>query len=228
VRGVRHRYGIVFVLVVVSFVVQEAAPDTDLTRVVVIWLQAATLVAAVRIARESRRLVQLAAAVAALVAVAAPVLWVVEGSVGDGVTAIATGLLVAVAPPVIAVALSRDLLRSGEVTVETLSGVLSIYLLAGMFFSFLFAAVQAIGDDPFFAEIADPDRSDFLYFSYTTLTSTGFGDLTAATNLGRTLTSIEALVGTIYLVTIVALIVSNLRPRRRAPGAAPAEEDTGP
>ena len=220
-----HRYGIVLVLVVASFVVQEAAPDTDLTRVVVIWLQAATLVAAVRIARASRRFVRLAAAVAGLAAVAAPVLWVVQGSVGDGVTAIATALLVAVAPPVIAAGLAHDLFGSGEVTIETLSGVLSIYLLAGMFFSFLFAAVEAVGDDPFFAEIADPKRADYLYFSYTTLTSTGFGDLTAATNLGRTLTSIEALVGTIYLVTIVALIVSNLRPRRRASGAAPAEDE---
>jgi Ion channel len=222
---VRHPYGIVLVLVVLSFVVQEAAPDTDLTRVVVIWLQAATLAASVRIAGVSRPIVRLAAAVAALAAIAAPVLWVVEGSVGDGVTAIATGLLVGVAPPAIAAGLSRDLLRSGEVTVETLSGVLAIYLLAGMFFSFLFAAVAALGDDPFFAEIADPARADFLYFSYTTLTSTGFGDLTAATNLGRTLTSIEALVGTIYLVTIVGLIVANLRPRRRDAGAAPAGDD---
>jgi hypothetical protein len=222
---VRHRYGLVFVLVVLSFVVQEAAPDTDLTRVVVIWLQAATLVAAVRIARANRRLVRLAAAVAALAGIAAPVVWVVEGSVGDGVTAVATGLLVGVAPPVIAAGLTHDLLDDREVTVETLSGVLSIYLLAGMFFSFLFAAVQTLGDEPFFAQIADPERADYLYFSYTTLTSTGFGDLTAATNLGRTLTTIEALVGTIYLVTIVALIVSNLRPRQRGPGAAAAEEE---
>ena len=221
----RRGYGTVLVLVVLSFVVQEAAPDTDLTRVVVIWLQAATLAAAVRIAGASRPIVRLAAAFAALAAIAAPVLWVVEGSVGDGVTAIATGLLVGVAPVAIAGGLSRDMVRSGEVTGETLSGVLSIYLLAGMFFSFLFAAVGAVGDDPFFAEIADPERPDYLYFSYTTLTSTGFGDLTAATNLGRTLTSIEALVGTIYLVTIVGLIVANLRPRRRAPGAAPAEEE---
>ena len=98
-----------------------------------------------------------------------------------------------------------------------------------MFFSFLYAAVQTLGDEPFFAQIADPDRSDYLYFSYTTLTSTGFGDLTAATNLGRTLTSIEALVGTIYLVTIVALIVSeppaaaarSRRRRRRRKSARP-------
>jgi Ion channel len=219
---VRGSYGIVFVLVLLSFVVQASAPDGDFARLVIIWLQGATLVFAVRIARADRRPVRLAAAVALLVGIAAPVLWLVHGSIPDGVAAIATGLLVAVAPPVIAAGIVRDMRAAGRVTGETLSGVLSIYLLAGMFFSFAFAAVGVIGDEPFFAEVADPNRSDYLYFSYTTLTTTGFGDFTAATELGRTLAVVEALVGQIYLVTIVALIVSNLRPRRRATREAPA------
>ena len=46
----RHKYGIVLCLVVLSFIVQTAAPDTDLTRLVIIWLQAVTLVLAVQIA----------------------------------------------------------------------------------------------------------------------------------------------------------------------------------
>jgi hypothetical protein len=226
---VRQSYGIVFVLVVLSFLVQAAAPDTDLTSEIVIWLQCATLVFAVRIARADRRPARAAAAVSALIAIAAPILWLVHGSIPDGVTAIATGLLVGVAPAVIAAGLVRDLRAAGEVTIEALSGVLSIYLLAGMFFSFAFAAVAAIGDEQFFSEIADPSRADYLYFSYTTLTTTGFGDFTAATELGRTIAVVEALTGQIYLVTIVALIVSNLRPRRRveAPGApaAPAGDE---
>jgi voltage-gated potassium channel Kch len=219
---VRGSYGIVFVLVLLSFLVQASAPDGDFTRLVIIWLQGATLVFAVRIARADHRPVRLAAGVALLVGIAAPILWLVHGSIPDSVAAIATGLLVGVAPPVIAAGLVRDLRADAQVTVETLSGVLSIYLLAGMFFSFAFAAVGAIGDEPFFAQVADPGRSDYLYFSYTTLTTTGFGDFTAATDLGRTLAVVEALVGQIYLVTIVALIVTNLRPRRRADSKAPA------
>jgi Ion channel len=214
-----HRYGIVLGLVVLSFVVQSAAPDTDLTRVVIIWLQAATLVVSVRIARAGRRIARAAAALAGLIALAAPVVWAVHGSVPDRTTFVVTGLLVGVAPMVIAAGLVRDMVESREVTLETLSGVLSIYLLAGMFFSFVYSAVDALGDEAFFEELADPERSDFLYFSYTTLTTTGFGDLTAATELGRTLSVTEALVGQIYLVTIVALIVSNLRPRRHGPEA---------
>ena len=223
----RGSYGIVFVLVLLSFLVQASAPDGDFTRLVIIWLQGATLVFAVRIARADQRPIRLAAAVALLVGIAAPILWLVHGSIPDGVAAIATGLLVGVAPPVIAAGLVRDIRTDGQVTGETLSGVLSIYLLAGMFFSFAFAAVGAIGDDPFFAQVADPGRSDYLYFSYTTLTTTGFGDFTAATDLGRTLAVVEALVGQIYLVTIVALIVTNLRPRRRADSKAPAPSSGG-
>jgi hypothetical protein len=128
--------------------------------------------------------------------------------------AIANGLLVAIAPLVIAGAIVRNVRTDQAVTLYTLSGVLAIYLLAGMFFSFFYAAIDAVGDGNFFAQISDPGRSDFLYFSYITLSTTGYGDLTPAPDLGRTLAVAEALLGQIYLVTIVAVIVANLLPRR--------------
>jgi Ion channel len=219
---VKHSYGIVFALVVLSFLMQAAAPDGDLTRLLIIWLQAATLVFAVRIAQPQRWPVRAASALAALIAVAAPIMWIVDGTITDGVTAIATALLVAFAPLAIAGGLAREVQSTGTVSLPALSGVLSIYLLIGMFFSFVYSAVNEIGDGSFFAETADPDRGDFLYYSFTTLTTTGFGDFTAASELGRTLSVVEALTGQIYLVTIVALIVSNLRPRRRIEASAPA------
>jgi voltage-gated potassium channel Kch len=86
--------------------------------------------------------------------------------------------------------------------------------------------VNTIGDESFFSQVADPNRADFLYYSFTTLTTTGFGDFTAASDLGRTLSVVEALTGQIYLVTIVALIVSNLRPRRRLEAPAPAGDES--
>jgi hypothetical protein len=108
----------------------------------------------------------------------------------------------------------RDVREDGVVELPTLSGVLAIYLLVGMFYSFLYAAIEAAEDGAFFAETADPERSDFLYFSFITQSTTGYGDLTPAADLGRMLAVTEALFGQIYLVTIVALIVANLRPRR--------------
>ncbi len=70
--------------------------------------------------------------------------------------------------------------------------------------------ISALDDGGFFAEISGGTQSDFLYFSFTTMTTTGYGDLTAAKDLGRSLAITEALIGQIYLVTLVALIVSNL------------------
>jgi hypothetical protein len=88
-------------------------------------------------------------------------------------------------------------------------GVLCLYLLFGMFFAFVYGALNRI-DEPFFVQSAVASASTCQYFSFTTLTTVGFGDLTARTPVGHTLAVLEALVGQIYLVTIVSLIVSNV------------------
>ena len=214
-RRVRARsFGLVLLLVTASACFQVAAPETSWARLVTILLGAAILLAAVWAGRAERLVARAAAAAAALVAVVAAVYFAVDGSVPPLLGAIANGLLVAVAPLVIAAAIVRDVREDGVVELPTLSGVLAIYLLVGMFYSFLYAAIEAAEDGAFFAETADPERSDFLYFSFITQSTTGYGDLTPAADLGRMLAVTEALFGQIYLVTIVALIVANLRPRR--------------
>ncbi len=101
-------------------------------------------------------------------------------------------------------------------------GVLCIYLLIGILFSTAFGAVQEISNENFFTG-GPGNTADYLYYSFATLTTTGYGDLVAATNLGRSMAITEALIGQIYLVTVVALIVGNMRgvvtapPRRDAP-----------
>ena len=62
---------------------------------------------------------------------------------------------------------------------------------------------------------------DFLYFSFVTQTTVGYGDFTAAGDLGRALCVVEALVGQLYLVTIIAVLVSRMAGR---PGIAPAPQ----
>jgi hypothetical protein len=83
-----------------------------------------------------------------------------------------------------------------------------------MFFALVFDGIGLIDSGPFFAQGIDGTIPDYLYFSFTTLTTTGYGDLTAATQLGRTVANVEQLVGQAYLVTIVAFVVSRWRPRR--------------
>ena len=208
-----HGYGAVLALVLASASFQVAAPDSDWSRLVSIGLGAATLVTAVWAARAQHVVARAAAGATVALAIAALVVLIVRGDVPEAPAALANGLLIAIAPAVIGAGLVRDIRAEGSVTVRTLSGVLAIYLLLGMIFSLLGIAVAAIDDEPYFAGEPDATRSDFLYFSYVTLSTTGFGDLSPVTDVGRMLAVIEALIGQIYLVTVVAIIVANLRPR---------------
>lgn len=204
-------------LVSVSF--QVAAPDSDWSRLVDIALGAVILIVSAWAAQARHPLVRFATIIAALLALFALVVLVTTGEVPRGTAALVNVLLVAFAPVMIAAGVVRDLRASREVTLRALSGVLAIYLLVGMLFSFLEGAVGALGSDPFFTNDPGADRSDFLYFSYITLSTTGYGDLVPATDVGRMLAVAEALLGQIYLVTIVSLIVANMRPRRVEAGA---------
>jgi Ion channel len=103
------------------------------------------------------------------------------------------------------------------ISMHTMFGVLCVYLLIGSLFAFVYGIVSSIGSEPFFAQHGDVDTSqNFLYFSFVTMTTVGYGDLTAATSLGRSLAIAEALIGQIYLVTVVATIVGGLGSRRQA------------
>lgn len=143
------------------------------------------------------------------------------GGVDEGTVAIANAFLVALAPPAILIGVIRRLTTVRAVTVEAVIGVLSVYLLLGMCFAFVYAAIDRLGSAPFFAQQATATISQCQYFSFTTLATVGYGDFTARSNLGHTLSVFEAVLGQVYLVTIVSLIVGNLGRRRRDP--APAE-----
>jgi hypothetical protein len=133
----------------------------------------------------------------------------------EGVAVIILNLaLVTMAPPAIILGIVRTLRLRRQVTIEAVFGVLCLYLLLGMLFAFLYAFIGKVNDGSFFAGGQAVTTAHCLYFSFITITTVGYGDLTAASNLGHTLSSAEALVGQIYLVTIVSLIVSNLGLRR--------------
>jgi hypothetical protein len=130
---------------------------------------------------------------------------------------------------VIAVVIARRIAKHPTVSVDTVAGAAAIYLLVGLVFAVLFAFVgdvlltfdpsviaragaHANAATAFFSSARTPLPSDFLYFSFVTLTTVGYGDLTAATQFGRMLSVTEALFGQLYLVTVVAVLVSNIRP----------------
>jgi hypothetical protein len=213
IRGVARRYGLVLIVILVSLAFQLAAPDEDWSRLVAVLLQGVALIVALYAARVRPGLRRAATIAAALAVLGAAGAVIGTDAVGAGVLRLTNLGLVLVAPAAIAYGLARDVREEGGVSVTTMFGVLCIYLLAGMAFAAAFGAIDDLSSDPFFGAGQPGDTEDFLYFSFATLTTVGYGDLTAATDLGRSLAIMEALIGQIYLVTVVALIVGNLARR---------------
>jgi hypothetical protein len=223
-RGQAQRYGLLLVAIAAAIVVQGAVPPSDVQQVVVSALVGGSLLLAFWAAGVSRRLLVLAAVLAGVV-LALSIVRATTGEIGDGATRTMNAVLVALGPPAVALGVVRDLRASRAVRIEAVMGVLCLYMLIGMLFAFVYGAIDKLGGDPFFAGGASATVSNCLYFSFTTLATVGYGDLTARTELGHTLSVLEALIGQIYLVTVVSLIVSNLgRRAQRDQASTPTTE----
>ena len=215
-----RRYGLLLLTTILSLGVQGIVPPGELQQVAVTALAGASLLLAFRAAELAPRLIAIAAALA-VVALALSLVRAIAGGIDDGTARAMNAALVALGPPAVAFGVVRDLRSSGQVRLEAVMGVLSLYMLLGMLFAFVYGAIDLLGGDPFFVGGDPATVSRCLYFSFTTLTSVGYGDFVARSDLGHTLAVFEALIGQIYLVTVVSLIVGNLgRPARRDRHAA--------
>jgi hypothetical protein len=205
----RGRYGIVLALLVASVVVTIAAQGAGWAQVLTPALQGACVVLVLGGRAGDWRV---RAGVVALVvcAVAGGVL--VSGPIGRGTVALLDAAIVASLPVIIVVRLRRRL----YVSVQTVLGAVSIYLVIGMVFSGIDSAMSALGGASFFTSTGQKTASDYTYFSFITLSTVGYGDLVPAGGLPRAAAVAEALLGQLYLVTIVALLVSNVG-RARSP-----------
>jgi hypothetical protein len=106
----------------------------------------------------------------------------------------------------------RAVLMETEVGFRTILGAISVYTILGLLFSFLYAAMDRVESTPFFGSGVSVTGGDFLFFSFTTLTTTGYGDLVPAGQPGKMFAGLEMLMGQIFLVTLVAGLVSLWRP----------------
>ncbi len=217
VHRIHYRFGIVLSLILVTITFTLAAPEGDGARFLAVMLQALVLVAAV-IASRAHRAVILFSVVAAVLGLLGTALALFgSDQFGNSSAAIVALFYVMLTPPAIVTGLMKQFRDAGAVTMQTMFGVLCLYLLIGLLFSVAFVTIDQVSSTPFFTAAGMHGRDDFLYFSYTTLTTVGYGDLVAATNLGRSLAITEALTGQLYLVSVVAVIISNLRPAQPRP-----------
>lgn len=134
------------------------------------------------------------------------------GLTGRGVASIWTALLLLV----IVVMILRQILAAQAVTLQSIFGAISTYLIIGLMFSAIYAAIYFLHNQHFFADHRTGDVSTFQYFSFTTLTTLGYGDFTAADTGGRAIAMLEAMSGQIFLATLVAKLVATFRPAGQA------------
>ena len=102
----------------------------------------------------------------------------------------------------------RDTFFSTYVSLNTIIGAICVYMQIGLFFGFAFTVVDLV-DPSAFADIAHSESlvSRFIYFSFVTLTTLGYGDIAPLSPSARSLAVLEAIIGQVYLTVLVARLV---------------------
>jgi hypothetical protein len=206
------RYGALFVLILLSTILSTA--NTPWLKVAAVMLQGGMVLFAFLVSRAPRRAWNLAIVLVPIGVILGIVGQVFDSRFAESITAVVYVILPAAAIVVLIRRIVKDL---PSVSARAILGLLSVYLLMGMTFGALFATIAVISDEPFFAQIKTAQPVDFTYFSFVTLATVGYGDLTAANPMPRMLSAIEGLLGQLYLVTVVAVAVSRVRRRGSQP-----------
>jgi hypothetical protein len=201
-------YGFVLCLTVLAILAAAWAPDEPWAWSVFVLLQAILLGVAMWTSGFGRAGARFSAIVIGGGAVLAvgQMIWVGQG---HGIAGIINGILGVATCAVIAV----GVIDQRQINAQSVIGVISIYLLLGLLFTFAYTAIALLGDGPFFAQDTDGTLGVRVYFSFVTLATLGYGDFTPAGEAGRMLAVTEAIAGQLYLVTVVAVVVGRLRPR---------------
>jgi hypothetical protein len=206
-RSAQHRYGLVLLLTIISVVDVIVAPDTPTSRGIGVLLQGTMLLVVIATSRDSAavRRIRVILASGLLLALAVGVAFsIITPKVGSTIAGFAI-----VAVLIVLVRGVGRLVRDRGVTLQAVAGSLAIYLLVGLTFALLIGFIAYLAP-PYFAQSGKESLSGQTYFSFTTLTTTGYGDLTPITRIGHALAVLEMLIGQIYLVTVIGLLVGNL------------------
>jgi hypothetical protein len=203
-------YGLVLTLLVIAFCAMAMWTSSYSTSVVLL-IEIGTVWFALRTSKAGRPIRRIALVCMVLAALAA-VANIVVGADGYAAIFAVAGLLYLIAP----FAILRHLGERPGVDQETMLGAICVYLLFGMAFTFIYKDLGAIQPSDFFGSQGDGTLSQVLFFSFTTLTTTGYGNLVPAGNPGQSLAVLEMIIGQLFLITAVGKIVTEWRPRRWA------------
>ncbi len=220
-------YGILFLFLVVDYIFLTVGWSGSVALIVsAIWL-GLTVLLAFRTSEVPHRLMLAVRIAVAVIVVAAVAAALGGGARAYGTIVILVSILVLASP----VAVGWRILHHSRVTTQTVLGALCIYVLIGLVFANADYGLQLVSGSSFFAQPGHHGPADFAYFSYITMATVGYGDLSPATGLPRTNAVLEALGGQIFLVVLVARLVGMYTPTfrwaqelGRRPGEAAPED----
>jgi hypothetical protein len=200
------RYGAVLLIVLALVVFEIVAPAGNAQRAIAVALAGAALLVSVatwrtRSGRQGLLTLLVGAGVVVLVVGAA------TGVLPPAFEAAAVAFLVVAIPATLVRGLVRLVAERGA-TLHAIAGALALYLMLGLLFASLIGFVVEVQDDPYFAQ-GDVSNGDRVYYSFTVLTTTGFGDYTAATAAGHALAVLEMLAGQLFLVTVIGVLIGH-------------------
>jgi ion channel len=198
-------YASLLVLLLANFFLLELVDDPRWGAIGSTLLAAAALVVAISDPDTGHTITRSQALQVAACVALAPLVLIFDSASIIGLTYLLPAALLVTAT--LPVTINR-VLHHRRVTYETVLGALCAYVLVGLLFAFLYLAVADLRDSPFFAQPGAHAQSEYLYYSFVALTTLGFGDLSPAVGLPQALTVLEALLGQIFLVTLVARLVT--------------------
>lgn len=202
-------YGFVLLMIVLTYVLATTLTSRWATSLV-LFVQIATVWAALRISKARRGLLIGARALFVLTAITAVVnLFPAYRGELLGAVLAASSLLYFVAP----FSIVRHIGYRRVVDLETMLGALAAYLFIGIAFAFTYRLLGALQHGPFFGAQGEGTVAQDLFFSFVTLTTTGYGNLVPAGNPGQTFAVLEALTGQLFLITAIGKVVTAWRPR---------------
>lgn len=144
-----------------------------------------------------------------------------SGHVLDVIFSAATMIALLVAPVAI---IAHQVKRRG-LNLEALLAAITAYVLVGLFFTFVFNLLSLVSPEPMFGGPDDDSLANQLFFSFTTLTTTGYGNLVPANATSQAVAVAEAITGQLFLITAVARIMRGAGRIAAAP-AAPSKESS--
>lgn len=201
-------YGLVLLMIVATYVL-AATLSERWGATILVFVQIGTVLLALRTSRARRGVLRVANVLFVVAAVGAVAnLFTDHDSDLRPFVFSAASLLYVVAP----FSIVRHIAYRRKVDQETMLGALAAYLLIGMAFAFAYRFVGAVETAPFFGAEGEGTMSQCLFFSFVTLTTTGYGNLVPAGNPGQSLAVLEALLGQLFLVTAVGKLLTDWRP----------------